>query len=446
MALSAHAQEHGVVANPYVVKDLIVDMKADNAVTAREKAFGEALQQGFARMLEQVMADPIDRAEVRTPSTAELGRMLQDFTTKNEQLSPTRYTATYELRFKPGRVSAYVGGARESVLAKTQNTSNKSVTNSSKAKESHSEMIATAATKNVAPVLVIPFYQDGGRPVLWSAANPLRDALQQQSLGETPIKYTLGDLDDVQVFDETQGLAYAPEQMRALLQKYGVDQALMAIAIPDRGNSHGLTVMMYRAESKSGEPIYIDAVSLSARASEAPVALYARSAAQVRMRAADMAMRAPASIAKTAVAATNPIDMPAAVSEVKAPAAEPKKTALASVTMPVRVRFQSLMEWQQIRSRLDATSVIEKVRVMALKTQEARLELVYTGSEEVMLNEITAQGLNATPAALESNVMAIPANMEPAAGNGVGGKVFYDITLNDQTAAAAPAAPIIPGM
>lgn len=385
--------------NPYLVSGLAVDMRADNAVMAREKAFGEALQQGFMRLLEQVVPDALARASIATPPTAEISGMLQDFSTTNEQLSATRYTATYELRFKPARVQAFLGGASSFV-------------SSGQPDETGRRLIPP---KPETPTLILPFYQANAQPVLWASSNPLRDALQQQSADDVSMKFALGDLEDVQIFDEANGLSYAPEQMQALLRKYGVGQALIAVAVPDHGGGTGVTVMFYRADQITVQPTYIDTLSVVAANGEAPVSVYARIASQIRAQTVDLI--------------TRPVRMQAMAPAVNRQYMSGMDESAATLSpIQIRARFQSLMEWQQIRARLTAMPGVQGLRVLRLKTQEARLELVYAGVEAGLLAQLQGNGLST--ALLSSGSDGI----DPAAGNvpvnGSTSPAIYDVSLS----------------
>lgn len=409
----SNAQENATSAgvDAYRVEGVKVDTTAENAVKAREKAFAAALQQGFARLVEQVVADPAARVQIRTPDLPALGRMLQDFTTKDEQLGAKRYAASYELRFKPAVVNTYLSSSGVDPAAPRDPAASLAVSGT-----------IVPATKSV---LVIPFYQDQGAPVLWATTNPLRDALQGQPMRDPRIKLTLGDLEDVQIFDEARGLTYAPDQMRALLQKYAADMALIAVAIPDRRGNMGLSVMTYRADmSTSGKPAYLDTLSFPAVTGEAMGMMYARSAAELNKRAAKLA---------------GPVDLPQHTAAAPAIAAAPSSAAAsAPVTMPApapavleaqsaqfRAHFDDLNEWQQIRARLNAVSNVQSVRVISLKAQEARLELRYVGTESTLVQNLEAQNFETSL----GHAASYPPSVEPGAGGGVDSTTVYDIHL-----------------
>ncbi len=393
----------------YRVQEIKVDVQAENAVKAREKAFAAALQQGFARLVEQVIADPAARVQIRTPDIGALGRMLQDFSTAHEQLGGKRYAASYDLRFKPAAVNAYLTSSGVDPAAP------------------HDPAASLVASGTVTPtmtsVLVIPFYQDQGAPVLWATTNPLRDALQGQPMRDPRIKLTLGDLEDVQIFDEARGLTYAPDQMRALLQKYAADMALIAVAIPDRRGNMGLSVMTYRADrGSSGKPVYLDTLSFPAVTGEAMGMMYARSAAELNKRAAHLA--GPVVVPQNNTATTASTPDPTS-SGAPTPLATPTPAVLEVQSVELRAHFDDLNEWQQIRARLNAVSNVQSVRVIALKAQEARVELRYVGTESTLVQNLEAQSFETSL----GHAASYPPTVEPGAGGGVDSVAVYDIHL-----------------
>lgn len=429
--LSPFARAAGEGADAYVVRDLTIDVRASNAVQARQQAFDQALTQAYTRLLEQVEPDPVVRAKIPVPNVAELGKLLQDFTTTNEQLSSTRYTAIYEMRFKPGRVQAFLarakGGYQDSVAV--------APVTAGVAPVSPAVVNAVVPSVNQAvaqtPTLVLPFYQAQGQPVLWTSANPLREAWQAQGGGDVPLKFALGDLDDMRVFDESHGLAYDPAQMQALLARYQVDRALIVMAIPDRSDQTGVTAMIYQASQTRPLPTYIDSVSVASSPGEAAVSLYARAVSQLRQAAGKWQPHdephAPHDAGTVSSLASTSAPAPMTPAALVAPDAPAQN-------LQVRAHFKTLVEWQQIRTRLHAAPQVDRILVSRLKTQEAHVTLIFRGSELDVLAALQTQGLLVQVAAMPL-ATSDPALMEPAAGQDpiVASPSVYDVSLMQAT-------------
>jgi hypothetical protein len=410
--------------SPYVISGLVIDVSAENAVKAREKAFQDALYKSYAIMIERLV--PVEkRSTLRTPDAAELGRLLNDFTTKNEQMGATRYTATYEMRFKPRAVSDLLasGGPQPQTAAATiQALKQPAPVTTTPAVPGASVPVSAALQKNV---LILPFYQPGAHPVLWSGNNPLREALQRANLQNTTIKVPLGDLEDVQAFDETRALTYTPGELSTLLKRYDATDAIIAIAVPDGASdaTHltGLSVLLYRAGMDLPTPRYLQAMSVTSDGLPGPAAVYGRAIDKMRAMM-PVLLNDGSGPDGTATAAAPP-------TLVGLNATDPISTKPAAAQVPqslqLRAKFRDLQEWQQMRSRLGAIPTIQNVRVMSLKTNEARLEVVYSGAETGLIDALQSRGLQAS--AETSDIVEAAANTtEPSTGI----PVVYALTFN----------------
>lgn len=393
----ARAQDVGMAVetpiSPYVISGLVIDVSAENAVKAREKAFTEALFKSYSMMIERLVPAE-DRTKLRTPDAAELGRLLNDFTTKNEQMGATRYTATYEMRFKPRAVQTLLASGGGAVVAAQEQTAAETIASLKQVPENRPATVAQSAAATGSSgenVLILPFYQPGAHPVLWSGANPLREALQRANLQNTKIKVPLGDLDDVQAFDENHALTYTPGELAQILKRYDATQAIIAIAVPDGASdaAHltGLSVLLYRAQLNEPKPQYLQAMSVAAAGLPGPAAVYGRAIDKIRammpilLNGSDAATSTDTSTTATMVAATateNP---------------QPSSGANTPQSLQLRAKFRDLQEWQQMRARLSAITSIQNVRVMSLKTSEARLEIIYSGTETAMIDQLQSRGL-----------------------------------------------------
>lgn len=414
---SAYAQSDmsPPLISPYVISDLQIDASAENAVRAREKAFQDALFKSYIIMIERLVPDARARATMRTPDATELGRLLADFTTKNEQLGPMRYTATYEMRFKPHAVRTLIlaggplpvsGGAAPEATAVAEDPVS-------------SEQEPARAGENV---LVLPFYQPGAHPVLWSGINPLRDALQHANLQGSRIKAPLGDLEDVQSFDEGHALTFSPQELGALLARYEARTVIVAIAVPDEKDSmlKGLSVLLYRATLTAPEPKYLQALTVEAALLPGQAAVYARAIDKIR---ALLPILLSESDQEDRVIAPAPVEE--AVST-EARARDPQSTPQRMQAMQVRTKFRDLQEWQQTRGRLAAVAGLQTLRVLSLKTQEARMELLYGGADMAFFDHLKAAGFEMSP--VEESPESIPVMTGPLPSTGL--PMVYDLTYN----------------
>lgn len=420
-------------AEPYRVSGINVDVRAENAVKAREKAFEQALGDGFQKLCIQLTGDTQTCQAKATPSVPELARVLQDFTTSQEQIAATRYRATYDIRFRPGPArrllevtpvvradqqagSAALGGAALSSTSPIKGN------NPDGSLNTPSSVPAIASSG----ILVLPFYQNGNKTVLWAAENPLRDALAQTDMGQGAIKLPLGELEDVQLLDEKQALLFTAADLTPIMNKYTASQAILAIAIPDAQDSSkkGMTVMIYLAPRSAGDkPEYLTSYVVQGGGAEGAnnQFLYTQAAAAIRDQAEKWVARAPMRKSQ--------------VRETETATAENPKTK-GQVT--VRIVYKDLQEWQRIKTRLQATPTISRLKIGRLKTQEASVQIIYSGSETDLLQQLQSRGIQikakptSSAAAITRSyppLYSSAPDIEPAAGDDDMGPVRYELFL-----------------
>jgi hypothetical protein len=409
--------ESGIaLTNPYDVQGVDVDVTSDNAVKAREQAFTEALAKSFMQVIERLAPDPEQRAGWAIPDPVALGKMLQDFTTTNERMSPTQYAATFNMRFKPSAVRRYLH-MDSAIVTPAQDAPNSFIPKEQAAFKAHE-------------FLILPFYQHNDRLVLWAEQNPLRDALARTEHGSALAKLPMGDLDDVQIFSDTQGMKFNPAQFVTLLHKYGVDQALVIVAVPDtyRAAPVGqagtgatvaptkLTVMNYFASVTSPVPTYVDSSWVSMDEQNPNDDLFQKAARAVYAQVPNLAVRFAAFDQKKNGAAVLPQVVTAYASPVL-PQGGRVAVPGAVQYAPMQVAFKTLTEWQNIRSRLADVPSIQSVRVKRLRAQEAQIEIVYTTSIEHVLRDIAAKGIQVDHHANMTVSSSRMNDMEPAAGD-----------------------------
>jgi hypothetical protein len=88
----------------YEVSGIRVDVTAESAAAARDKA----LKEGARRALQELVAryvEPEKRARYARMSQQQIDDMIADFSIRDEKTSAVRYIATLDFRFKPSRAS-----------------------------------------------------------------------------------------------------------------------------------------------------------------------------------------------------------------------------------------------------------------------------------------------------------------------------------------------------
>jgi hypothetical protein len=407
-----------VTTNPYAIKGIEVSADAANAVLAREKAFALALEKAFEQVVVNVEGDPARRATIAAPGAARLGQMVQDFSTTNEKLSTTQYSATYEIRFRPSAVQRYLASVTAAPVAATETSSVAPAAGAAQAPSVSIQPAAAPTTMSTAtPRMLLPFYISGGdQAVLWSGHNPLRDQLSTKRDIATTLKLPLGDLGDVQIFDERAGLRFNPAQFVTLLHKYNLRDALVVVAVSDIAAARAtaeiapskLTIMFYHASVDAPTPRFLESTVIALAPGEPSAALFARAANHVSTQAPVLLARldqerpvkpqAPepavlATLPSTPVGAVTDVPTATANVSMSPPPTAPVVMADGMRLIPVMVSFRTLTEWQAVRARLAALPVIQSVRVARLRTQEAGIEIKTALDDMTLVNVLAAQGL-----------------------------------------------------
>ena len=209
----------------FTIENIEIDVTAENAIKAREKAFEEAQVKAFEELTKRILSED-EAASFATPPTNKISRLIQDFEVSNEELASKRYMGTYKIRFKDRDANRLFAGSG------TEVTDIKS-----------------------APLLILPFVDEGGQSVLWSPQNEWMRAWAAGVHGEglVPLVLPIGDLSDVQDIGDDEALTYSPRALQSMLRRYNAKEAVIAIAKPESTGT--LSVELYRTDR--GSPEYV---------------------------------------------------------------------------------------------------------------------------------------------------------------------------------------------
>lgn len=341
----AVAQESDV----YTIADVKADERAENASAARNKAFESAVQLAFTELASRMIPN-LNKDEFTPPETVQISPMIRDFQITSEKLSAVRYVASYTFRFKPDAVRAY--------FSKTAP--------------------AEKATRQ-APILILPFLQQGYRTILWSDPNPWRQAWWQANQLETKLNYVvpIGDLSDIRDFDETRAMTFTQESLQKLLDRYGADHAALVIADQSKdmqGQISSKTIYIYQTTGAS--PEFQDAIRIEPVTGETPAISWQRA------------------MVKTLYVIENSWPQNAG----GASASEPRRLML-------NIQFQSLGEWINLKDRLAQISDFANLNIGRVSPQGATAQVTFQGNDQSLRRVLSQSGLQLveTPYAYEQN-------------------------------------------
>ena len=224
LAVSAplKAQESGDI---YTVRDVEVDVTADNSAAARDRAITEAQRKAFDTLYGRLSPEP--GAKAPALSDIEVARLVQDFEVQRERSSAVRYLATLTVRFRPTNVRT---------LLQTKGAS----------------YVETRSK----PVLVLPVYQAAGKgPVLWEDRTPWRAAWENfpPPQGMVPIVVPYGELADIADISAATALEGNQAGLSAIAERYQASDVLVAVlgvrgAEPDPSAPNTVKLTRYAAD------------------------------------------------------------------------------------------------------------------------------------------------------------------------------------------------------
>lgn len=340
----------GVMAQSelYTVTDVEADVTAANALEARNQAFEQAQNKAFSILAKRMLSqDELEDFEM--PTGLALSSLIKDYEVENEKLSARRYSANYTIRFQDEAIRTFF--------------SNRGL--------SYSDV----ASK---PILVLPFMQTGRGTVLWSESNEWLQAWNEaRGLdGLVPLIVPIGDLDDVKDIGDEEALTYNWRNLASMVRRYSASEAVILIANKVPGRSVGeerLEVQIYRTDNRPA-PEYVQQVfqdfvkpSLDEKDEEAANILMQERTLDTYDMAVKKVMDALRQDWKDRTALAS------------------AERASADGVVKVRVQFQSLQQWAEIRRDLERVSGLDDVEIAGLSQREAYLNLYFPGGFERLL-------------------------------------------------------------
>ncbi|MDD3371970.1 MAG: hypothetical protein PHE27_09125 [Alphaproteobacteria bacterium] len=93
------AEISAIISDPFTVTDINVDITADTAAHARDKALEEAQRKGYVQLLTK-----LGTTDSGNLSADELAGLVRSFEVQSEHLSPVRYVGVFTVSFKEAAV------------------------------------------------------------------------------------------------------------------------------------------------------------------------------------------------------------------------------------------------------------------------------------------------------------------------------------------------------
>ncbi|MBL0941646.1 MAG: DUF2066 domain-containing protein [Alphaproteobacteria bacterium] len=185
----------------FTVKDISVDVTADCAKNAQEKAMAEGRIKAFKVLLNQLLSQE-EIQQIGEILPTQVDNFIRDYEVIKEKYSPVRYVAHLTFRFDEAAVKRFLETKRIAV---------------------------TATPKN--PLVVIPLLITRGQPKLWHDNPWLQAWAAQSSINHViPLMIPLGDLADLNDLNAEQAFQLDHEPLDAIALRYGAGGTLVVIA------------------------------------------------------------------------------------------------------------------------------------------------------------------------------------------------------------------------
>ncbi|HMD63568.1 MAG TPA: DUF2066 domain-containing protein [Stellaceae bacterium] len=337
-----------------------VDATADSAAAAREMARIDGQRRALAAVIERLSGSSETTKPPKLDDKA-ITDMVASFEVTNERMSAVHYVADYTFHFRPSKLRRLVR-ASESAPAESG-----SKTPAESGSKSPAESAGKASVESgTRPLVILPVYRDGSNLVLWDDPNAWRAAWSQRPAGSGPgrLVLPLADAGDLAAIDAEKAGSGKSEALTAIAQRNRGSEAVVALATARRQGDKlaGLDVSVKRY--RLGRLVDTQGSSFDADPGE--------SEADFLRRAADSVAAEIESGAKRNAGARS--DQPA--------------------SLAVSVPISSLGEWVLVRDRLASVSAIQKIDLLSLSRQEAKIEVKYVGSQDQLKSSLAEVNLD----------------------------------------------------
>jgi hypothetical protein len=177
-------------ADSFTVRDVQVDVTAENVNVARQQAFAKGQRDALDRLVQR-FTTPDEAARLPVASDADLDDMVLDVGVDQEKRSTVRYIATLSVRFKPDAVRRMLKAAGVSFVE-----------------------------WRGPPMAILPVLKTDSGPILWENPNPWRDAWKSSAAqGLVPLVVPAPPPAGQAPDDALQAATAGPDILAALMRR-----------------------------------------------------------------------------------------------------------------------------------------------------------------------------------------------------------------------------------
>ena len=327
-------------AGSVITSDVDVDATGNDAADAREQAMAKSQIDALTDLVSRFTSSDQAQQIVSSLDAKQISAMSRGTEVLSEKISSNRYRASLRVSFDADEISKLIG--------------NNGANNSG----------ASQPTK-IGSFLIIPSYEEAGNILLWDEGNPWRNAWKATGLESTTggIVVPYGDATDASVLDAKNLQSATFSSLLAMTVRYGVTDVILLHAKFSPGSDAALEVIKRRINRTQNE---VNVLTYRADLQETRETLMAR--------------------------ATH--DIVESLERKKNEEAESLKSVTGGDhhTLMMLVSVSTLNSWTQLRTKLSALPMIDKLETLAISPQQVDLVVHYRGAPDSLANAIT--GLN----------------------------------------------------
>lgn len=321
-------------ADSFTVRDVQVDVTAENVNVARQQAFAKGQRDAFDRLVQR-FTTPDEAARLPEVSDADLDDMVLDVGVDQEKRSTVRYIATLSVRFKPEAVRRMLRAAGVALIE-----------------------------WRGPPMAVLPVLKTESGPILWESPNPWREAWKSPAAQglvplDVPAPPPAGQAPD----DALQAATAGPDILAALAQRFATQDLLVAAGVVGRTDDGRATLDVTLAGVGPLANAVAGTKSWQGEAGETLDALMRRAVSELAVAI------------NTAYKTDNAL-----------PAGE-------TASLSVMVTLNGLSDWTALREKLARTAAIRSWEVGAISRTSASLVLHYAGEQSQLESALVQNGL-----------------------------------------------------
>lgn len=345
----------------FAVSGVAVDVTAASAEEARTQALADGQRQAWTLLMQRLVPTEYQGPLLGLNDT-EVTDLVSAYEVEDEKVAPDRYIAHLTYRFKEPQV-----------------------------RQLFQMYSAPYVIPPDGPYLVLPVWEGEAGPLLFEDGNPWREAWNAAPPSQGIVTFVLpiGDLPDLAAVDGALAVSGNPQALAALAARYGAAAVVVARASRAAG-SEDLPRIDVTLQTVRGEAVEIGSDSFVGSVGQTDEQLMADAVVELR-RAIDEAWKA------------RNVLTPDMADQIL-----------------VAVPMKGLADWTDLRTRISALPIVQRVDVGSLRADGATVTLHFFGDVERLRGSLAGQGLTleentegwtlrrATEATLQGSDTALP--------------------------------------